>query len=210
MLSRTTTELADVRKEALFTKSEWDAVRTHLHELSETQGVRPKPATFIHDTVMRVVRGEPIGPDAATLDTALMQSRLKFLTRAPAGPWEPAIEHAGEFVLSEHVANFYHADSGDIVVGVEGVSLEGRHIREGDNLVMRYRTPQWRERKGDIVLIQSHDDEGDYESALKVWDGMSDGRPNLVDGDGTPCPLPEGHTHWDVIAIAIGLMAALR
>ena len=200
--------LASRRKDVFFEPDEWAQVETHLDEHANTIGAKIRPGTFIHDITMRVVRGEPVGPDPSTLDTALAQSRLRFLTRAPASPYQDAIEHAGDFVLSRAVADYYDVGDQDVIVGVQGESLEPA-IPDGALLIMRPVTAHRQPVRGEVVLVQMWDAEGNYKSTLKRFSGMDGATPRLVDGSGVDFEAMPGAVGFACVAVAKGIMARL-
>jgi len=160
-------------------------------------------SVFIREVVMDRVDG----PDAAALDTALQQSRLKFLTKAPAGPWNAALDMAGEFVLSKQVADELEVRNGDVVVRVEGQSMEGRGIPDGCLLLMRPLPEHGEPRRGEITLVQAIDADENYFGAIKAW--IPGDPPTLQDGDGNPCELPLEGAKPHAVAVARGIIGKI-
>lgn len=135
--------------------------------------------------------------------------RAKFLTRAPAGPWEEAISHAGEFLMSEQTADYLEARDGDVIVGVIGESMEGKRLCDGDLLLMRPVAPHRQPVRGEIVLIQMWDESGNHTSTIKEWRGLDGDTPKLVDGNDEPFEVPTDAVGFRAVAVAKGLVARL-
>ena len=135
-------------------------------------------------------------------DPALQQSRVPFLTKAPCGPWEEALEHSGDFVLSLDVADELGMREGDVVVRTVGDSMEGAGIPDGALLLMRPlqngRVPRARR----IALVQIINADGAYLGTVKRWHAED----KLTDGADKAFPIPKNVKTVEPVAELIGII----
>lgn len=147
---------------------------------------------------------EPASQPVGVAEDSAGTVRLKFLTAAPAGPWTEALDHAGEFILSRHVADELSVREGDVVVRAVGDSMEGAGIPDRALLVMRPLANNRPPRRGTVALVQIVADE-EYQSTIKKWIGPTE----LHDGWDKPFALPSKTREILPIAEAVGVIALL-
>jgi SOS-response transcriptional repressor LexA len=133
------------------------------------------------------------------------ESRHRFLTSAPCGPWEEALERAGTFTLSRDVAEELGAREGDVVVRAVGQSMSGAGIPDGALLLMRPLANNRPPRTGRVALVQIVSKTDEYLGTIKRW--MKE--EVLHDGDGKPLSIPAGTKEIKPIAESVGLIALL-
>lgn len=145
----------------------------------------------------RVVRIDEVGLDSY---------RAKFLTKAPAGPWEEAIEHAGDYVLSSDVARSLEVVDDDFIIQVIGESMESAGVFDGALLLMR---PLVRHspRRNEIALVQIVTSDGTYQSTIKHYHPGDP--PKLTDGDGNEFFYPPDIKEVKAVAVARGIIGRL-
>jgi SOS-response transcriptional repressor LexA len=141
----------------------------------------------------------------AVPDVLVDQSRHKFLTKAPCGPWMDALEHAGDFVLSRDVAEELGAREGDVVVRCVGDSMEGAGIPDGALLLMRPLANNRPPRRHQIALVQILNTDEQYYGTIKRW--ISEDR--LLDGNGDPFAFPDGTIGVVPVAESVGIISLL-
>jgi SOS-response transcriptional repressor LexA len=130
---------------------------------------------------------------------------LKYLTEAPAGPWQEAIERAGTFRLNQKIADEFGARPSDVVVRVVGQSMTGAGVPDLALLVMRPLVNDRPPGNKQITLVQLVRDEHVYESTIKRWVSQTE----LLDGDDKPIKLPAKTERVMPVAVAIGIISAL-
>jgi SOS-response transcriptional repressor LexA len=141
----------------------------------------------------------------AVPDQLIDQSRHKFLTKAPCGPWIEALDHAGEFVLSRDIAEELGAREGDVVVRAAGDSMVGAGIPDGALLLMRPLANNRSPRRRQIALVQIMNGEGDFYGTVKRW--ISEEK--LLDGNDDIFPIPEDTTAIIPVAESVGIISLL-
>ena len=156
--------------------------------------VRQAVAAFLDPATQPVLIEEPGGGSV----------RLKFLTAAPAGPWTEALDHAGEFILSRHVADELSVREGDVVVRALGHSMEGAGIPDRALLVMRPLANNRPPRRGTVALVQIVTGE-EYQATIKKWISPTE----LRDGNDAVFALPAKTREIVAIAEAVGVVALL-
>lgn len=189
--------------------SEERAIKFAPSMMERLQGRSEDTGVTIAEIIRRAVAKDLEGSSPDDDDNPSYAYRAPFLTKAPAGPWREAIENSGHFLLSEQTADYLEAREGDVVVGVMGESMEGRRLFDGDLILMRPVSPHRQPVRGEIVLVQTWNEAGDYVSTIKEWRGMDGTHPRLVDGEGEDYPWPEDSVGWAAVAVAKGLIARL-
>lgn len=141
------------------------------------------------------------------IDAALESFRVPMLGRPPAGPWREAIDEQRNYVLSSDVADTLEARKGDIMIEVDGESMEGAGIPNGSLLLLRPLQEGRLPRRGQTTLVQILRDGEVYESTVKTWIG---GEPVVLhDGNGHEVQLPEGTIEVRPVAVARGMITQL-
>ena len=141
-------------------------------------------------------------------DEAFNSFRAPYLSAVPCGPWSEAIDRAEAFTISTESADEIEAQDGDIWVRANGQSMTCAGIVDGVLVLVR---PYGRKvpRRGDIVLVQTTDENGETLGTLKRFDGMDGELPRLLDGEGNPFSLPAGAQNPQIIARAVGVHGQL-
>lgn len=157
----------------------------------------------------RVKAGLPIEGEAAIKsDDPLLDSfRAPFLTKAPCGPWEEALDHASFFTISQDTADELGARDGDVFVRTVGDSNEGIGIPDGMLLLMRPLLNRAQPRRNEVALVQIVDDSGDYLATIKRWQPGTP--PTLIDGGDKEFPTPEGTREIIPVAVALGIIGRI-
>lgn len=164
--------------------------------------------------IRAVILGEEAPPVASeTPDHGLLNLvQLKFLTAAPCGDFQEALEHAGGFVLSRDVAEFLGATPDDVIVRATGSSMEGAGIFDGQLLLMAPLGAHALPRRGDVSLVQIHRKTGEVEGTIKRWDksGVPNGTPpRLLDGQDRELKYPKDLVKVEPIAVARGVIGRI-
>lgn len=181
-------------------------INTFVKESKEFRGNR---SAFLKKAAELLIEGR-VGTHPA--DVGLGDFRAKFLTKAPAGPWREAVDLAGEFLLSQDVADELEARDGDVVVRVMGESMEGAGIPNGSLLLMRT-LPEGRQPLPDeVALVQAIDESGEYWSTIKYWcapRATNSKLPQLKDGNKRDYDWPPDTSEVMAVAVARGIIGRI-
>jgi hypothetical protein len=189
-------EPATVRKNILFKPSEWQ-------QLVASLPADIRIGTYLHDIAMKAAAHELVDPALAGIDSF----SARFLTQAPCGPWQEAIEQAVAFELSNDVAEELEARDGDVIVRAVGQSMEGAGIFDGALVLMRPLLGHRQPRAGEIALVQRIDVDGNCEGMIKRWHGGEP--PVLKDGASDVIEIPAGTRQILPVAVARGVISRL-
>jgi SOS-response transcriptional repressor LexA len=156
--------------------------------------------------IERVQAGQSIGGEIDWANIATDSFGAPYLSRVPCGPLKEAIDTGASFTISSDTASELEVRDGDLWVRAEGESMEGAGIQDGFLILMRPldgRPP----RRGEIVLVQFFDDEGDvYQATVKSWNG--DNPLRLKDGQGQDFEVPQGK-EYKAVAVARGVVGRI-
>lgn len=156
--------------------------------------------------IERVQSGAPIAGDADLANLETDSFRGPYLSRVPCGPLKEALDTGSSFTISRDTADELEVRDGDFWVRAEGESMEGAGIQDGFLILMRPldgRPP----RRGEIVLVQFFDEEGDvYQATVKRWNG--DNPLRLKDGQGDDYEIPE-EREYKAVAVARGVVGRI-
>lgn len=132
----------------------------------------------------------------------------RFLGNVPAGPWQEALEGAGNFTISRDVADELEAREGDIFLRAEGQSMDAAGIPDGAIVLVRPLPDGRFPRSGERVLVEIEDAEGKYWGTLKHW---QNGPPiELRDGLGNKFEFPTEYRRIRPVAVARGIVAKVE
>lgn len=150
----------------------------------------------------RLVNVEQIGLD---------DYRAKFLTRAPAGEWQEAVEHAGAFTISKQMADYLEVREGDVVVGMLGESMSGVGLHDGYLLLMRPLPERIPPKPGEVALVQIETESGEFFGTIKHWHPAPGPKQpaRLTDGDGHDFSYPTDVKDVKAIAVARGVIGRM-
>jgi hypothetical protein len=198
-------ELNTARFTLALTPSLLEKLTTFAAESPEFEG---NVSAVVKKGIESVIEGKTSTHPA---DAGLGDFRAKFLTKAPAGPWREAVEHAGEFVLSQDVADELEARDGDVVVRVMGESMEGAGIPDGALLLMRPLNEGRQPLPDEIALVQAIGESGEYWSTIKHWcvPRAAKNFPQLKDGDKSDYDWPPGTVEVVPVAVARGIIGRI-
>jgi SOS-response transcriptional repressor LexA len=135
---------------------------------------------------------------------------LKMLATVPAGPWEPAVANAEDYPLSGPAVADLEIQEGDVLITINGQSMEGAKIPDGATVVVRP-IPEGRYPKnGTPVVVQIEDENGECWGTLKHWYSPSGREPaTLRDGNGDLYPTPPNARSIRPVARAVAVMFQL-
>lgn len=170
------------------------------------QQAKESMSSIVGRGIEREISGVTI-PDDPLLDSF----RAPFLTKAPCGPWEEALDHASHFTISQDTADELGARDGDVFVRTMGDSMEMAGIADGALLLMRPIPNQGTPRRHEITLVQIVDEDGDYLATIKHWQpsGAPGKPPKLLDGNDEEFPIPEGTQQVIPVAVALGIIGRI-
>jgi SOS-response transcriptional repressor LexA len=153
--------------------------------------------------IERVQGGQTIAGEVDLANLETDSFRAAYLSRVPCGPLREALDTGSSFTISRDTADELEVREGDFWVRAEGESMEGAGIQDGFLILMRpldNRPP----RRGEIVLVQFFDEDGDvYQATVKRWNG--DNPLRLKDGQGDDFEVPEGR-EYKAVAVARGVV----
>ena len=158
----------------------------------------------IRDALEMLLNPQPL----ITAETGTDAFRAPNIGNVPCGPLAPAVAEASSFVCSPDVADELEAREGDVWMRAAGDSMLGAGIADGVMVLTRPydgKAP----RRGDIVAAQIETPDGERVGTIKRYNGETDGRPHLIDGEDENYALPDDAVKVDFVARVVGVLGRI-